>query len=303
MEKTASIHTEKDSVNEIAALAFTQNPTATLILDENATIIKTNFALDHLLGYNETDLLGKHISIFESNQNERSLYDICYKDTVQEEYDDSCEMYIRCKNDVHLVVRKNSKSIISHGKQYTLLVFEDITEQKRILEHYQHLSTHDPLTGLANRVLLDENFKKARQRAIRNNQKMALLVCDINEFKQFNDSHGHDLGDSILKVVARTLERMLRANDTVARYGGDEFVLILEEIDNSSEITHIITKIKDAFHIACINGKEEYKINMSIGCSYFPDEGYSFNQLIEIADKNMYQDKKHFYDLRKNLKD
>ena len=107
-----------------------------------------------------------------------------------------------------------------------------LREQKRILEHYQHLSTHDPLTGLANRVLLHENFKKAQHRAIRNDQKMALLVCDINEFKQFNDSHGHELGDSVLKLVAKTLEKLLRANDTVARYGGDEFVLILEDIDS-----------------------------------------------------------------------
>ena len=298
MDEKASIHTVNDVIDEITALAFTQSPIAMLILDENATIIKTNIALTHLLGYNEIDLLGKHISILESNRNELSLYDTCCKDTMQEEQNESCEVYLLTNYDVHLLVRKNNKRLISQGKNYTLLTFEDITEQKKVLEHYQHLSTHDPLTGLANRVLLYDNFKKAQQRAIRNHQKMALLVCDINEFKQFNDSHGHDLGDSVLKTVARTLEHMLRASDTVARYGGDEFVLILEEIEHSSAITQIISKIQEAFPIRCINGAESYRINMSIGYAYFPDEGYSFNELIQIADKNMYQEKKNFYSSR-----
>jgi len=303
MKKPLSIHEKKSPVDDLMALAFTQNPIATLILDENFTIIKTNFAFDKLLGYDENDLPGKHISLLVSHQNEPSLYDICYKKTMQSGHDNSCEIYVLCKKDVHLLVRKNSKNIISQGKQYTLLTLEDITEQKRILEHYQHLSTHDALTGLANRVLLHENFKKAQHRAIRSNQKMALLVCDINEFKQFNDRYGHELGDCVLKAVAEALKKVLRASDTVSRYGGDEFVLILEEIDHIDQITHIIAKIKAAFPVACINGKEEYEINMSIGSACFPNDGYSFNQLIATADKNMYQDKNDFYNSDKNLND
>ncbi len=89
----------------------------------------------------------------------------------------------------------------------------------------------------------------------------------------------------------------------MARYGGDEFVLILEEISDSDQIIHIINKIKSAFPISCIGGKENYKINMSVGCAFFPDEGYSFNQLIEIADQNMYQDKRDFYSAIENEKD
>ncbi len=211
IKKKLFIQTEKALADEIVGLAFTQNPIAMLILDENATILKTNFAFHELTGYDEIDLLGKHISLFELDQNETSLYDTCYKNSWHAENNDSCEMYILCKNDLHLLVRKKIKHIVSNEKQYTILTFEDISEEKRVLEYYQHLSTHDPLTGLANRVLLHDNFKKAQHRAIRNNQKMALLVCDINEFKQFNDSYGHDLGDSVLKIVAKTLEKMLRS--------------------------------------------------------------------------------------------
>lgn len=295
IEETLSIRSKKGLVDDIASLAFTQNPIAMLVLDENNTILKTNLALNTLTKYDEIDLLGKHISFFEFIQDESLVDDISYKNTMQSEQDNSCDIYLRCNHNEHILVRQNSKNIMSESKQYTILTFEDMTEQKRILEHYQHLSTHDPLTGLANRVLLHDNFKNAQYRAIRNHQKMALLVCDINEFKQFNDSHGHELGDSVLKLVAKTLKEVLRANDTVARYGGDEFVLILGEIDNINQINQIIAKIKAVFPISCINGDENYKINMSIGSAYFPDEGYSFNELIQIADENMYQEKKSFY--------
>ncbi len=272
--------TEKQLSNDLATLVFTQNPIAMLILDANGTILKTNLALNSLTQYDETDLIGKHISFFEFTQNE-ALLD---------------EVYIRCKHNKHLLIRKNSNNVMSESKKlYTILTFEDITEQKRILEHYQYLSTHDPLTGLANRVLLHENFTRAQHSAIRNHQKMALLVCDINGFKQFNDTHGHDLGDSVLKLVAKTLKKLLRANDTITRYGGDEFVLILENIDNIDQITQVITKVKAAFPISSMNGEENYKITMSIGSACFPDEGYRFNELIEIADHNMYQEKKEFY--------
>lgn len=286
---------EENLVNDITALAFIQNPIPMLILDENCTILKTNLALNELTEYDEIDLVGKHISFFEFTQNEALLDEISYTNTKLSEQDIHCDIYIRCKYNKHLLVRKNSKNIMNDSKEYTIVTFEDITELNSILEHYQHLSTHDPLTGLANRVLLHENFTRAQHSAIRNDQKMALLVCDINEFKQFNDNHGHDLGDNILKRVAKTLKQLLRVTDTIVRYGGDEFVLILENIDDLNQVTKVITKIKEAFPISYINAEENYKIHMSIGSACFPDEGYSFNELIKIADQNMYKEKKSFY--------
>lgn len=289
------IHGKKVPINDITALAFTQNPIPTLILDENSTIIKTNFALDKLLGYNENDLIGRDISILASERNEPSFYTKCYRNMMQSKDNDGCEMYVLCSNDAHLLVRKNSANITSNSKQHYILTFENIMEHRRILDHYRYLATHDVLTGLANRVLLHENFKKAQKVAIRSSQKMALLVCDINGFKQFNDRYGHELGDGALKAVAKTLEKVLCTNDTVSRYGGDEFVLILDDITDSNQIIDIVTKIKAAFPITRINDEEEYEINMSIGCAYFPDDGYSFNQLMKVADQNMYQDKNDFY--------
>lgn len=286
---------ESDFIGDFPTFVFTQNPIAMLILDENATILQANLAFYALTGYKEFDLFGKHISLLESTRNNTSLYDTCYKNTMLQGQANSCEIYVLCKNDEHLFVRNNNKNIMNDGKQYTIFTMEDITEQKRILEHYQYLSTHDPLTGLANRVLLYDNFKKAKDKAIANHQKMALLVCDINEFKQCNDSYGHDFGDTILKVVAKTLEALLRTDDTVARYGGDEFVLILEDIGHIDQISKIVMTIKAAFPIIIMHDEQACQVDMSIGCACFPDNGNNFNEIIQIADQNMYQEKKYFY--------
>ena len=101
-----------------------------LVLDENDTILKTNFALNELTKYEEIDLVGKHISFFEFIQNESLLDDINYKNTMQLEQDNICEIYLRCNNNEHVLVRKNSKNIMSDSKQYTILTFEDITRTK-----------------------------------------------------------------------------------------------------------------------------------------------------------------------------
>lgn len=296
MHETLITAEKKSLDNDLSALIFSQNPIATLILDENANILHLNLAFIELSGYSESELLGEHLSFFTSNKNGHLTHDVCFRNSTQSNEKVSCEMYVPCKDGKHIFIRKNSQSIISQGNQYFIFTFEDITEQQRVLEHYRHLSIHDPLTGLPNRNYLQDNFKKAEDRAIRSEQKIALIICDINEFKHFNDNYGHDFGDSVLKTVAKTLEKLLRSADTVARYGGDEFVLILEDLAQCDQMVHIVNKIKSAFPATIMNGDEACQIKMSIGSACFPDDGINFNDLIQVADKSMYQEKKHFYD-------
>lgn len=286
---------EKHLTSDLAALAFTQNPIAMLILDENATILNINSALEQLTGYNQIDCLGKSISFFDSSHNETSLYDICLQKSVESNDENSLEIYIRCENDTHLLVRKHAKAMIYDGQQYTLCTLEDIMEEKRMLEHYQHLAMHDSLTGLANRTLLKDQFQMAEYRAKRHQQKMALLLCDINGFKAYNDKYGHDFGDEVLQIIAKRLKELLRNNDIVSRYGGDEFVLILEDIAYSDTIAQIVKKIKDTFPITVMHDGQACEISMSIGSACFPADGSDFNQLIQVADKDMYKEKKRFY--------
>ena len=281
---------EQNFVKDLAAFAFMQNPIAMLILDENDTVLNINCAFEQLTGYNEIDCLGKSISFFDSDRNEISLQKIL---EPKDEY--NLELYIHCKNDTHLLVRTHKKKMIQDEEQYTVFTLEDIMEEKRMLEHYQHLAMHDSLTGLANRVLLEDQFQMAEYRADRHHQKMALLLCDINGFKSYNDKYGHDFGDEVLRKVAKRLETLLRRNDIVSRYGGDEFVLILEDIAYTDTIAQIVMTIKAAFPITVMHGDTACEISMSIGSACYPVEGKTFHQLIQVADRNMYEEKKRFY--------
>lgn len=281
---------QKNLTKDLAAFVFMQNPIAMLILDENATVLNINCAFERLTGYSEIDCLGKPISFFDSDRNEISL-----QKTLASKDEYNIEIYIHCKNDTHMLVRAHTKNMIHDEEQYTVFTLEDIMEEKRMLEHYQHLATHDSLTGLPNRVLLEDQFKMAEYRADRHQQKMALLLCDINGFKAYNDKYGHDFGDQVLRKVAKRLEELLRRNDIVSRYGGDEFVLILEDIEYSDTIAQIVMNIKAAFPITVMHGDTRCEISMSIGSACYPIDGKSFHQLIQVADRNMYQEKKHFY--------
>ena len=281
--------------NDLAAFAFKQNPIAMMILDENAMLLNINFAFEQLTGYSKTDSLGKSISFFDSNRNEISLYELFFNKCVKLKDDENFEIYIHCKDDIHLLVRVHFKAITYEDKLYSIFTLEDIREEKRILEHYQHLAMHDALTGLANRILLKDQFQMAEYRATRYQQKMALLLCDINGFKAYNDKYGHDFGDEVLQTIAKKFRELLRNNDIVARYGGDEFVLILEDIDFEDTIDKIVQKIKDIFPISIMHHGQVCEISMSIGRACFPDDGSSFDQLIQVADKDMYKEKKRFY--------
>lgn len=286
---------EKKLTDELVAFAFMQNPIAMLILDENAELLRINCAFEQLTGYNEIDCLGKSISFFDSHKDIHSLSEIClHKKSATREITDF-EIYIRRKNGEDILVRKHLKPMIHEDKKYIVCTFEDIMEEKKMFEHYQHLAMHDALTGLANRLLLEDRFEMAEIRATRHQQKMALLICDINGFKEYNDKYGHDFGDKVLQSVARRLEGLVRRNDIVSRYGGDEFVLILEDIAYSETVAQILIAIKAAFPITVMHGDEACQISMSIGSACYPEDGRTFHQLIRVADKNMYQEKKRFY--------
>ena len=286
---------EKRSTDELVAFAFMQNPIAMLILDENATIISINCTFEQLTGYNEIDSLGKSISLLNSNKNRVPLREQCLREMPHLNDKSNFEIYIRSKSNKDLLVRKHLKTIIYEDKKYIICTLENIMEEKKMLEHYQHLAMHDPLTGLANRALLEDRFEMAEHRATRHQKKMALLLCDINGFKTYNDRFGHDFGDEVLRRVAKRLESLLRRNDIVCRYGGDEFVLILEDIAYSETIAQIVIAIKAAFPIIVMHGSEACEITMSIGTAAYPEDGRTFHQLIRVADKNMYEEKSRFY--------
>ncbi|GAO37392.1 hypothetical protein SCT_2813 [Sulfuricella sp. T08] len=172
-----------------------------------------------------------------------------------------------------------------------VVTFKDITERKRHEEQLAHQATHDTLTGLANRTILNDRIGLLIERAAREKSVVALLLLDLDRFKEINDSLGHGAGDELLRGMAVRLTDLMRDSDTVARLGGDEFV-ILVEMDIADSAIPVAQKILDALtRPFSISGREVF-IGASIGISLYPKDGDSGEELLKNADVAMYRAKK-----------
>lgn len=152
----------------------------------------------------------------------------------------------------------------------------------------RHLATHDALTGLPNRVLLEDRLQQAMARADRDGQLFALLVCDLDRFKLVNDSLGHRAGDALLQEVARRLLGVVRSVDTVARIGGDEFVLVLSPLTDRTEAEAATQRVLDGFQSPVTLDGVEVHTSPSVGIAFYPADGATVEELIAHADAAMY---------------
>ncbi len=167
----------------------------------------------------------------------------------------------------------------------------DISERKQTEQRIAHLASHDALTNLPNRNLLQDRIRQALIHARRNGSQGAVLFIDLDKFKVINDSMGHDVGDLLLKQVAQRLVSSLRSQDTVARQGGDEFIVVLHSVANAQVAGTMAQKLLDALLLPCqIEGKELY-ISASIGIAVFPDDGEDADTLLKHSDTAMYHAK------------
>jgi diguanylate cyclase (GGDEF)-like protein len=155
---------------------------------------------------------------------------------------------------------------------------------------FHWLATHDPLTLLANRYLLLDRIEQAILRARRDEGLFALLFIDLNGFKQVNDLAGHDQGDRYLKLIARLLPEQVRTTDTVARFGGDEFVVLLNGINQVKDATLIAEKLAQVIHDQV--DPLTHSVTAAIGISIFPHNGQDADSLLKAADQAMYLAKK-----------
>ncbi|MBI1905257.1 MAG: GGDEF domain-containing protein [Rhodocyclales bacterium] len=164
-----------------------------------------------------------------------------------------------------------------------------LTEKER---HLQHLASHDPLTGLTSRLLLDDRIQHSLRRARRQNQGIGVLLVDLDGFKPINDRHGHAAGDQVLIEVARRIRACVRNEDTVARYGGDEFVVVLEDVFDIDDIQRVAQSINNAFDHPFEVPDASVSMRASVGVAAYPRDGDTPATLLKAADKNMYGIKK-----------
>lgn len=174
-----------------------------------------------------------------------------------------------------------------------VLVFHDVSESRAMAVRMTHLAQHDHLTGLPNRVMLHDRIVQTMMRAQRHGQRAALLFLDLDQFKHVNDSLGHMVGDQLLQEIARRLKTTVRAFDTVSRQGGDEFIVLLNEINGPGDVAHIAEKLLQSVAEPCDVDGNELSVTLSIGISMFPDDGNDVDTLMKSADAAMYHAKEN----------
>ncbi|ART57531.1 GGDEF domain-containing protein [Acidovorax carolinensis] len=280
----------------LAMAALDAAPDGILIVDDTGTILKANPATELLTGYGPEELTGQSVSVFLP-QHMRSKHNHLVKSFFQHPVSRPMGMVSQLQ-----LLRKDGQSVpvdialghCSMGDRFVAVVYmRDMTEMKRLQEDMHYQATHDGLTGLANRWMFMQHFEQAMQRARRGGRMMALLLLDLDEFKDVNDSHGHAAGDQVLIEVARRLRSSLRAGDVIARLGGDEFTVLLPDVPSMDHVLQVAQKVQRSLSARCQLKMGEVSLGASIGITAFPDDAQDSGTLMRFADMAMYAAKAH----------
>lgn len=167
-------------------------------------------------------------------------------------------------------------------------VARDVTERMRLERELHDIATHDFLTGLPNRVLLNDRLNVALEGARRNRTKLAIMMLDLDRFKVVNDTYGHTMGDKVLMAAGQRLVALVRKSDTVARVGGDEFLVLLPKISTMADTVKVARKILDAFRKPFVINSYKVHVTTSVGFALYPDDGEDSDDLMRNADIAMY---------------
>lgn len=276
----------------LAAKAFESTFEGIVVTDAKSRIESVNPAFTQITGYAAEDVLGKTPAVLSSGRHDADFYRDMYAALEANGYWQG-EICNRRKNGEIYVEWLNINAVRDADGRVTnyVAVFSDFTSRKAAEEHIRFLAQHDALTKLPNRNLLRERLVRAIPHAQRNEKKLAVIFLDLDDFKKVNDSFGHAAGDHMLKTVAQRLTDCVRAEDTVARLAGDEFLVVLEEIGSGEAVGPIVHKVMAALNEPIGFEGRAMTVTASIGISLFPDDGRTPDDLVKHADAAMYASK------------
>ncbi|MBG3877587.1 EAL domain-containing protein [Desulfovibrio oxamicus] len=255
------------------------------ITDPKGTIVAVNPAFTTITGYPADEAVGQTPRILKSHHHDSSFYEDMWR-ALEEEGRWEDEIWNRRKNgEVYPEWLSISAIPGPTGRtEYYVAVFHDITELKAKESQIQHQAHHDALTGLPNRVLLRDRLSMAINGARREDRKVAVLSVDLDNFKQINDSLGHMVGDIYLQQAAEQMRQMVRPQDTLARVGGDEFVVVLQDVDNERDAAQVAERLLARFTDPVRVQEHELFVGASVGIALFPDDGDDPDTLVRNAD-------------------
>ncbi|WP_428827741.1 EAL domain-containing protein [Azonexus sp. IMCC34842] len=282
-----------------------QSPDLIYTLDESGHFIFLNKRVETLLGYRREELLGQHYSVIVHEDDVEQARYAFNERRIGERATTNFEVRLKNKQngalhfDHRLVVAiLSSQGIYTPEKSASPQFFmgtsgvaRDITERKRTEEMITFQAFHDLLTGLPNRTLFTDRLELALTQAMRRNQRVGVMFLDLDRFKLINDTYGHPEGDKLLKDFALRTRNCLRSGDTLARQGGDEFTVLLPDIENRDDLVLIARKILNELKQPFTVADQDFTATVSIGIAMFPEDGVTPEELIRNADIAMYQTK------------
>jgi diguanylate cyclase (GGDEF)-like protein/PAS domain S-box-containing protein len=280
----------------VAATVF-ESQEGMIITDSAGIILKINRAFTKITGYYAADVIGKTPRVLQSGLHDDVFYDLLWE-SINSTGEWKGEIWNKRKNgEIYpewltiTAVKSHDDDVVVTHYVGTLL---DITERKNHENQIHKLAFYDSLTDLPNRRLLTERLKQSISIERRANKQLAVMMMDLDRFKAVNDTFGHAAGDELLKQVAVRIKSHLRENDTVARLGGDEFVVVLADVHNQKDATHVAyLLIKNLMESFILGQNNQVEIGASIGISFFPQDGEDGEILMNKADIALYQAKRN----------
>lgn len=268
-----------------------------MITDTHSIILRVNRAFTEITGYEAAEAIGQPVSILRSGRHDQAFYHGMWQTIAENRYW-SGEVWNRRKNGEVYPERLVISSVVADDGSVSNYVgsFTDITEYKISEEKVHQLAFFDPLTNLPNRRLLFDRLGRALASTGRHRRHGAILMIDLDNFKTLNDTRGHNVGDQLLIEIGQRLTACTRTEDTVSRTGGDEFVVVLEELhaelkQAATQAEGVAEKIRQILNQPIALGNIDYESSGSIGISMFCDEPVGIDELLRRADMAMYQAK------------
>jgi len=277
---------------KLRARAFDYLFDAVVVTDLQGIIIDWNKGSEILYGYSKEEAMGQPVDMLHVPEDSSKITSEVI--SAVEKHGKWCgETRMLHKDGTIGWVESMCVPICDDDNQMlgALGVNRNITERKNETARLNHLAHYDQLTKVPNRYLLLDRLSHLITQSERNDYKFALLFIDIDKFKLINDTKGHIFGDQVLKEVASRLNGSIRNSDTLARFGGDEFIILLENISNKSDASTLAETLITTLKTEFIVEDEKVDLSCSIGVAIFPDDGNTTDSLITTADKAMYQTK------------
>ena len=277
------------------------SPDMVYMLDQKGCFVFVNERATEILGYTQEEFIGHHYSDFihaEDIEKANFAYSTAWSnvDVPQKVEFKMLPKHpifdICCFESRSIAIELNAAEISDKDSNEKFIgiygVARDVTEQKRLDEAIYFQLHHDALTELPNRILFSDRISFAISQAKRNNMRVAVMFLDMDRFKVVNDSLGHIAGDKLLQKISKRLKLCIRDSDTLARVGGDEFNLMLPDINSRDDVTNLVNKITQALEAPFMIESNEVYVTFSIGTAIFPEDGDNSETLIKHADMAMY---------------